>query len=137
MARREKLSRTFEKFEAGLIKLKEATTSDFESKFDKDILVEIVTKRFEYTFESMWKCLKEILLAEGIQTESPLSCFKEAFKLGLIDKKQEEVFPFMVKKRNEIVHIYSDEDAYEIYLLIKSTFLEVISNLFEKIRVKI
>jgi len=131
------LSRTFEKFEASLNKLKESLSNDFESKYDKEILVEIVTKRFEYTFESLWKCLKEILLAEGIQAESPLGCFKEAFKLGMIPKKHEEVFPLMVKKRNEIVHIYSDEEAYEIYLLIKNTFVEAIANLFEKVRTRV
>jgi len=53
MARRKKLSRTFEKFEAGLNKLTEAVSKDFETKYDNDVLVEIVTKRFEYTFETM------------------------------------------------------------------------------------
>ncbi|PIR18389.1 MAG: hypothetical protein COV46_00240 [Deltaproteobacteria bacterium CG11_big_fil_rev_8_21_14_0_20_49_13] len=66
--------------------------------------------------------MKEILVEEGIETVSPLSCFKEAFNIGLISKENEEIFSLMVKKRNEIVHIYSDEDAYEAYLLIKSTF---------------
>ena len=44
---------TFEKFEAGLNKLTEAVSKDFETKYDNDVLVEIVTKRFEYTFETM------------------------------------------------------------------------------------
>ncbi len=136
MARRKKLSRTFEKFEAGLNKLIEATSKEFEAKYDKDIIVEIVVKRFEYTFETMWKTLKEILLDEGIETVSPLSCFKEAFNIGLIDKSHEEVFPLMVRKRNEIVHTYSDEDAYETYLLIKSSFVDAIKALFEKIKMR-
>lgn len=129
MARRQKLSRTFENFEAASSKLEGALKPEFQSQFKKEILVEIVTKRFEYTFESMWKCLRELLLEEGIQANSPLNCFQEAFHAGMIPKDQEEVFPVMVKKRNEIVHIYSDEDAEEIYLLIKDTFAPAIFSL--------
>ncbi|MBI2092196.1 MAG: nucleotidyltransferase substrate binding protein [Deltaproteobacteria bacterium] len=133
MAHRKKLPRTLEKFEAGFNKLKEAVTKEFEAKFDKDIITEIVIKRFEYTFETLWKTLKELLISEGIEATSPLSCFKEAFNIGLIEKEYEEIFPLMVKKRNEIVHIYSDEDAYETYLLIKSTFITAIQSLHKSL----
>ncbi|MDO8526433.1 MAG: HI0074 family nucleotidyltransferase substrate-binding subunit [Deltaproteobacteria bacterium] len=136
MAHRQKLSRTLENFEAAAAKLKEALTPEFESQFKKDILIEVVTKRFEYTFESMWKCLKEVLLAEGIQSASPLGCFQEAFQLGLIPKEHEAFFPVIVKKRNEIVHIYSDEDAAEIYLLIKNSFAEPIADLLERLKAR-
>ncbi|MBI4679456.1 MAG: nucleotidyltransferase substrate binding protein [Elusimicrobia bacterium] len=134
MARRKKLPRTLERFEAALAKLREGTAAGFERKFERDILVEIVIKRFEYTFESAWKTLKELLLAEGIESLSPLGCFKEAFKLGLVAPDHEQVFPLMVKKRNEIVHIYSAEDAYETYLLVKSSFLPGLCALLDRIK---
>ena len=134
MAHRQKLSRTLENFEAAAKKLKEALDPEFQAQFKKDILIEVITKRFEYTFESMWKCLKEILLEEGIQALSPLSCFQEAFHAGLIPKDQEAIFPTMVKKRNEIVHIYSDEDAEEIFLLIKDTFSHAIFSLLKHLQ---
>lgn len=133
MAYRQKLSRTFEKFEASLNKLNESISEDFEAKYDGEILIEIVVMRFEYTFEGLWKTLKEIVIAEGLECASPLGAFKEAFNLGIIDKKYEEVFPLMVKKRNEIVHIYSEDDAKEIYLLIKNTFTPAINAVFEKL----
>lgn len=91
--------------EAAAAKLRESLDPDFQAQLKKEILVEVTTKRFEYTFEGLWKCLKEILIEEGVQTVSPLNCFQEAFRLGLIPKKYEEVFPVMVKKRNEIVPI--------------------------------
>lgn len=134
MARGQKLSRTFENFEAAAQKLKQALEPQFQAQFQKDILIEIVTKRFEYTFESMWKCLKEILLKEGIEALSPLSCFQEAFHAGLIPKKHEAVFPTMVKKRNEIVHIYSDEDAEEVFLLIKDSFSTAIFSVLDYLK---
>lgn len=134
MAYRKKLPRTFEKFEANLKKLKESITKDFENKYDKGVLIEIVIKRFEYTFEGLWKTLKEIILSEGIECASPLGAFKEAFSLGLVGKKYEEVFPLMVKKRNEIVHIYSDEDAQETYLLVKNSFAPAIEDVFDRLK---
>lgn len=137
MAYRKKLPRTFEKFEAGAAKLKEAVSQDFEKKYDRDVLVEIVIKRFEYTFESMWKTLKELMLEEGIECVSPLGCIKEAFKLGLIDEQDEEVFALMVRKRNEVVHVYSDEDAYEIYLLIKTSFAGAMFEVLSKVKAKL
>jgi len=131
------LQRTFEKFEKAYKKLKEACSKVFEEKYEKEILVEVVTKRFEYTFESLWKLLKEILYTEGIECNTPLSCFKEAYKLNLIDEEDQDIFPLMVNKRNLIVHIYNEDDAYEIYLLIKNTFVNSIERIFENIKDKI
>lgn len=137
MAYRNKLPRTFEKFDSALKRLQESLSEKFGKKYDdKDVLVEIVVKRFEYTFECMWKTLKEILLAEGIDSATPLSAFKAAFRMGLIDEKHEEVFPLIVKKRNEVVHIYSDEDAQEIYLMIRNIFLEGITSLHTNLKRK-
>ncbi len=92
MAHREKLQRSFEKLEASAKKLKESLAKEFGKGFEKDILIEVVTKRFEYTFESLWKFLREALLEEGIEANSPLACFKEGFKVGLIDSRYEEIF---------------------------------------------
>lgn len=134
MAHRKKLPRTFEKYEAALSKLRESLSAEFGEKYtDKDVLIEIVVKRFEYTFECMWKTLKEMLLAEGVECATPLSAFKGAFKMGVIEDQYEEVFSLMVKKRNEIVHIYSNEDAKEIYLLIKNVFIDAIESTYRKI----
>lgn len=134
MAYRKKLSRAYEKLEASLDKLKESTTPEFEKVYRNDVLVEIVVKRFEYTFEGLWKSLKEIILSEGIECVTPLSTFKEAYNLKLIDENDQDVFPLMVRKRNEVVHIYSAEDAEEIFFLIKNTFLPAIEKLFKNIQ---
>lgn len=136
MARGEKLQRAFERIESSAVKLKESTEEKFSTGFSREILVEVVCKRFEYTYESLWKFLKELLLKEGVESQTPLECFKEAFRVGWIGKKFEAIFPLMVKKRNEIVHVYSDDDAYEIYLLIKSDFVPAILDTLEKARGK-
>ena len=45
-------------------------------------------QRFEYTFEALWKFLKEYLKErEGIICNSPKSCFRELFFLGLLTEE--------------------------------------------------
>jgi nucleotidyltransferase substrate binding protein (TIGR01987 family) len=120
MEKEQKLQRTFEKFEKALRKFEEVIK--FPHLFDflnEELIIEISTKRFEYTFESLWKTLKEFLRIEGIICSTPLQCFKEAFKRGLIKEEYESIFSQMVEKRNRIVHIYGAEEAKEIYKFIK------------------
>ncbi|MDP2218037.1 MAG: nucleotidyltransferase substrate binding protein [Methanolobus sp.] len=41
-------------------------------------------QRFEYTFEVTWKLTKEYMKdVEGIVCNSPKSCFREAFRIGI------------------------------------------------------
>jgi len=49
------------------------------------IVRDATIQRFEYTFEALWKFLKEYLKErEGIVSNSPKSCFRETFSLGFI-----------------------------------------------------
>jgi hypothetical protein len=49
------------------------------------IVRDATIQRFEYTFEALWKFLKEFLKErEGIICNSPKSCYRELFKLDLI-----------------------------------------------------
>ncbi|MBL7073589.1 MAG: nucleotidyltransferase substrate binding protein [Candidatus Omnitrophica bacterium] len=117
---REKFKRIFEKFEKALEKFKRIIQSKYLSDFlNRDLIIEATTKRFEYTFESMWKTLKEHLREEGVECSTPLKCFKEAFKAGIIDEQHESLFPEMIEKRNLIVHVYDSEQAENIYEFIK------------------
>lgn len=136
MAGREKFRRTFGKFEKAFNKYKEIVK--FPQIFDflnEELIVEITTKRFEYTFEVVWKTIKEYLRAEGLNCPTPLSCFKEAFKAGLIDAKYESVFIDMIEKRNQIVHVYDFEQAKNIYQFIKKEeVFSAIEDVFEKLK---
>ena len=101
---------------------------------NQELIVELSTKRFEYAFESMWKTLKEYLREEGIECSTPLKCFKEAFKAGIIKKRDEEIFLKMIEKRNQIVHIYDFEQAEMIYKFIKSdSVISAIKDVYEKL----
>ncbi|MEW5766292.1 MAG: nucleotidyltransferase substrate binding protein [bacterium] len=53
------------------------------------IVRDAAIQRFEYTFEAIWKFLKEYLKQEeGIMCNSPKSCFREAFSLGLLTEEE-------------------------------------------------
>jgi len=136
MEKEQKLQRTFEKFEKAFRKFEEVIKSPYLFEFlSEELIIEISTKRFEYTFESLWKTLKEFLRGEGIICSTPLQCFREAFKRGLIKEEDENIFGEMIEKRNRIVHIYGFEEAKDIYEFIKKGEVwSAFKNVYEKLK---
>ena len=136
MVENEKFKRTFERFEKAFKKYKEIVKSKELFDFlNQELIIEIATKRFEYTFESMWKSLKEYFRKEGVDCPTPLKCFKEAFKAGFIEEKQQSIFIEMIEKRNRMVHIYDFEQVKDIYKFIKSDeVFSAIEGLYDKIK---
>ena len=70
-------------------------------------------KRFELCYDLAWKAIKNYAKHEGVECNSPRSCFKEAYKIELIE--YDEKWMEMVDDRNASVHIYREEQAEEIY----------------------
>lgn len=80
------------------------------------IVRDAAIQRFEFTFEAVWKYAKAYLVAyEGIVCRSPKSCFREAFKVGLLDEEQTVTALEMVDDRNRTVHTYHEEVARVIW----------------------
>ncbi len=83
----------------------------------------------------MWKALKEYLRKKGIECNSPLSCFKQAFKEGLINENDEELFGKLIEIRNLLIHIYDEETAEKLYRQInKKNIFEAINNLIKNMK---
>lgn len=115
-----KFRRTFEKFEKAFRKFEEIVrTPELFDFLNEELVIEIATKRFEYTFESLWNVLKEYLRSEGTLCSTPMQTFKESFKRGLVGKENEELLSEIIEKRNRVVHIYGSEEAKGIYNFIK------------------
>ncbi|MCX7760598.1 MAG: nucleotidyltransferase substrate binding protein [Hydrogenothermaceae bacterium] len=116
----EKFNRSYERFSKALKKFKEVVDTPLLSEiFSDEFIVEITTKRFEYTYEAMWKAVKEFLRNRGLECNSPKSCFKELLKEGVIDQEVEKTLSEMVLLRNYLVHVYDESQAKEIYNRIK------------------
>ncbi len=134
----EKFTRSFERFKKAYSKFREIVDNKaIPEILSEDFLVEITTKRFEYTYESLWKTLKEFLKIQGVECNSPRSCFKEALKEGIIEEKFERLFYDLIVIRNILVHIYEESQAKAICKRIKTpeileAFQSVIKNLEEQ-----
>ncbi len=89
-------------------------------------------KRFEFTFELLWKTLKINLDYYGVDCNSPKICIKEAFRNKLIDDG--EIFLDMLEDRNKTTHIYDDETAGKIFERIKIIYVKAIEKFISKNR---
>lgn len=80
------------------------------------IIRDAAIQRFEYTFEAFWKFVKEYLKEkEGVIANSPKSCFREIFSLGLCGEEETVRLQEMTDRRNETSHTYKEEVAQIIY----------------------
>ncbi len=97
------------------------------------IVRDATIQRFEYTFEAVWKFLKEYLKKkEGIICNSPKSCFREAFAIGLLTEEETVEFLEMTDDRNMTSHTYMEEVSEILYGKIKRYY-----GLLEKFMVSI
>ena len=71
-------------------------------------------KRFELAFDLAWKTIKAFLEEKGLVCISPVSCFKEAYRQGLIEYNDAWVKE-LVETRNKTVHTYDEDLAEEVY----------------------
>jgi len=77
-----------------------------------DIYLDLVVKRFEFTFEMSWKAIKRYLDFVGIVCKNPRSCFKEAYAQGVIE--DEVLWLDMIEMRNRSSHIYNEQELIGI-----------------------
>jgi nucleotidyltransferase substrate binding protein (TIGR01987 family) len=78
-------------------------------------------KRFEYSFDIFWKLMKDYLrVKEGIECASPKSCFREAFKVGILSEEETVKVLEMTDDRNLSTHTYDEEAIEEIYQQVKN-----------------
>src|SRR3989338_6728285 len=79
-----------------------------------DIVRDSAIKRFEIMFDLSWKTVKAFLEEKhNISCVSPRTCFREAFRVGLID--YDEAWMKVADDRNYTVHTYKEALAEKIY----------------------
>ena len=131
-----KVKYAIDKLKDALARMKEGV-SEAENELDKDGVIQ----RFEFTYEMLWKALKIYLEEQGVigtiqgQTGAPKSCFKESFRLGLIE--DEEIFLDMLEDRNKTSHIYNKETSEEIFERIKSNYITAIEKALDKLELAV
>lgn len=97
------------------------------------IVRDATIQRFEYTFEALWKFIKDYLKEkEGIVCNSPKSCFKEAFSVGLLNEDETVRFLEMVDDRNMTSHTYKEEVAQILYAKMQG-YCSLMEELLERV----
>jgi nucleotidyltransferase substrate binding protein (TIGR01987 family) len=123
----EKLKRNLIYLEKALNRFKEALQEP-----ESTIVLDATIQRFEFTYELMWKTLKNFLEdIHGIRVVSPRQVFKEAYGLSLIE--QEDVFLEMINSRNLLAHTYNEELANDIYKKCPS-YLKAMQNVLKCVK---
>ena len=111
--------------------------ADFEMANYDDIYRTGVIGQFNLTFELSWKALQAVLRlhgAEGAETGSPREILQLGYKLGFVDDSA--VWLLMLKKRNTSVHIYDEDEADEMVLLIRDSFIPAFIRLRDTLKIK-
>lgn len=99
------------------------------------IVRDATIQRFEYTFEALWKFLKEYLKErEGIICNSPKSCFREFFLLEMITEAATVNFLEMTDDRNMTSHTYKEEVSKILYEKMRNHYV-LMEKLMDKISV--
>jgi nucleotidyltransferase substrate binding protein (TIGR01987 family) len=72
-------------------------------------------KRFEYTFEALWKAAQALLTYECLEANSPRGSVRASLDAGLLTSEQAEAALRMVDDRNLRFHVYVEAVATAIY----------------------
>ncbi len=125
----EKLKAKLETTEKALKTFEEILKEPY-SKIVRDASIQ----RFEYSFEVFWKAVKLYLEhQEGIVCNSPKSCFREMFSVGLIDENKTTKLLEMTDDRNLTSHTYDEDLAEGLYHKLHE-YYELMKEILEKIR---
>lgn len=123
------------KFEVLYKEFQEATAALKEvlQKPKDEFMRDSAIKRFELVFDLSWKTIKAFLEEKGVECVSPLLCFREGYRQGLI--AYNEAWVDMVKTRNKTVHTYDERLAEEIYKKLPDVLI-LFQELAEKLKIE-
>lgn len=123
-------------YENALKKLEEALIENIDTMQEntKQIIIDGVLHRFEFTFELAWKTMKDYLEYMGITNKigSPRENIQAGFKQGIIENG--EIWIEIMLSRNESSHLYDEEASRKIYDNIKNSYIKEFKKLETKFK---
>jgi nucleotidyltransferase substrate binding protein (TIGR01987 family) len=82
----------------------------------EDITIEVyrdsIIKKYEMLEDLLWKLLSKYFKSTGLNLNNPRSCYKQAFKEGLL--ADIEIWDEILSSRNATSHVYNEEDYEKI-----------------------
>jgi nucleotidyltransferase substrate binding protein (TIGR01987 family) len=103
---------------------------EFKSEGFGDVYLDLIVKRFEFTYEMSWKALKRYLEFLGFEVKNPRQTFKEGYAQQILDN--ENIWLDMIEQRNLSSHIYDEIETSEI-LDKKENYLKA----FQKLKIQL
>lgn len=85
---------------------------EFKNEGFADVYLDLIVKRFEFTYEMSWKALKRYLEFLGFDIKSPRQAFKEGYTQQILE--DEKVWLDMIEQRNLSSHVYDEIEISEI-----------------------
>jgi nucleotidyltransferase substrate binding protein (TIGR01987 family) len=79
----------------------------------EDLYLDLIVKRFEFTYEMSWKAIKRVLNMLGIEgNKNPRACFKEAYAQALLT--DQDIWLDMIEMRNLSSHTYDESEIKQL-----------------------
>ena len=115
MERYKRFFRIFEKLQKAYFALEKAVKQPY-NEFVQDSVIQ----RFEFTFELLRKTLRQVLLIQWVEKNSPREVLIESFKQWFIDDL--EFFMMLKDMRNLTSHTYEEDIARDVYKFIVKNY---------------
>ena len=112
--------------------------ADFDFASNDEIYRMGIIGQFNLTFELAWKALQAVMRVHGVKetvTGSPREILQIGYKLAFLNDS--DVWLLMLKKRNDLVHIYDEDKVDEMLMLIRDSFIPAFVILEETLRGKL
>ncbi|ENM3849499.1 nucleotidyltransferase [Vibrio cholerae] len=107
-----------------------------EQESYNDLELAGLVQTFEFSFELMWKTLKDLLEFEGFDAASPRSVLRTALEAQHISSLQCEVLLEALMKRNLLAHTYDESNVLQAQQLIVQHFAPVIAQVTQYLEEK-
>ena len=110
----------FENYRSNLAVLTRAHEQDLKNEF----IISGIIDKFFLQLELGWKCLKELLAYEGAdiaRSGSPREIIKAAYQV--FDSIDEDTWLAMLSQRNNMAHVYDEEEAKALTRAILDTYI--------------
>lgn len=120
----------FQNFERAFMQFSEIANADLNalSNLEKEGFIQ----RFEYTIELAWKTLKDYLLENGFDLNSPKEVFRQAFQNEIIING--EVWMEALKTRNLTTHTYDDVILNNAINFLQQDFYPIVAKLYQDLK---
>ena len=125
----------FNNFERAFLLLREAMDNDLESL--SQLEKEGIIQRFEYTFELVWKVIKDKMEDDGVILDkiSPKAVIKKAYAAKYI--QDAETWLKMIGDRNLMSHTYDFAKFEAVIKTIAGSYLPLLEALYDELLMEI